>query len=129
MTDFSPKNITFFAVQTFWAVPDTLQCYQLDPRTSADPGGCLTQKIGVELSRGLEPLCRGCFSQMKLEQKKQENFHKEENWKKYQHPVLTDYLSILLGTQANSSHINTSIVHEETDRGPKCRGIILISTT
>ena len=66
---------------------------------------------------------------MKLEQKKQENFHKEENWKKYQHPVLTDYLSILLGTQANSSHINTSIVHEETDRGPKCRGIILISTT
>ena len=49
MTDFSPKNITFFAVKTFWAVPDTLQCYQLDPRTSADPGGCLTQKFGVDL--------------------------------------------------------------------------------
>ena len=57
MTDFSPKNITFFAVKTFWAVPDTLQCYQLDPRTSADPGGCLTQKFGVEFPRGLEPLC------------------------------------------------------------------------
>ena len=59
MTDFSPKNITFFAVKTFWAVPDTLQCYQLDPRTSADPVGCLTQKFGVELSRGFEPLCGG----------------------------------------------------------------------
>ena len=57
MTDFSTKNITFFAVKTFWAVPDTLQCYQLDHRTSADPGGCLTQKFGVELSMGLEPLC------------------------------------------------------------------------
>ena len=49
MTDFSPKNITFFAVKNFWAVPDTFKCYQLDPRTSADPGGCLTQKFGVEL--------------------------------------------------------------------------------
>ena len=58
MTDFSPKNITFFAVKTFWAVPDTLQCYQLDPRTSADPGGCLTQKFGVDLWMGSEPLCR-----------------------------------------------------------------------
>ena len=59
MTDFSPKNITFFAVKTFWAVPDTLQCYQLNPRTSADPGGYLTQKFGVEFPRGLEPLCKG----------------------------------------------------------------------
>merc|ERR1711863_234387 len=57
MTDFSPKNITFFTVKIFWAAPDTLQCYQLDPRTSADPGGCLTQKFGAEFPRGLEPLC------------------------------------------------------------------------
>ena len=36
---FGLYKLTFFAVKTFWVVPETLQWYQIDHRTSADPGG------------------------------------------------------------------------------------------
>ena len=52
MTNFSPKNLTFLPIKFDRVVPDTLQWYQIDHRTSADPGGQLTQKFGVTYERG-----------------------------------------------------------------------------
>ena len=66
MTNFSPKNLRFFAVKTFWGVPATVHQCHIDHRASADPGSQLTPKFCPELVRGSGPLCIVCNSTRKL---------------------------------------------------------------